>query len=308
MASTDVVVLPAQGGEPKVVVEGGQSPTWRPDGGAIGFTYGAFRVADWALNFDGAMVELDVNMNPTTSIQPIADGYHEDFSPVWSPDGRWIAYHSHRTEDPVASYGAQGSTDDLYLRTADGARDSERRLTDWGHEVGTPQWSPDSRSLLFTSQSPDNRGVDQPWILSIDPETGSPLDRRPLSLPRGVERVLHAAWSNDGSAIAIEAAQADSVHALWVVQLDGGVGRVTAYVMDTYGGVDWMPGDNRVVLAAQFEGDMRLFSIAREGGNALDLTPAGMHVFQPAVSPDGQWIAATRIETRKEVWRAPLRP
>ena len=106
-------------------------------------------------------------------------------------------------------YSAPGSTDDLFIRGTDEAVEAERPLTDWGHEIGTPDWSPDSRSLLFTSQPADQPGVDQPWILHIDPESGEPLGREQPTLPRGVERVLHAAWSPDGRSIAIETEQAD---------------------------------------------------------------------------------------------------
>ena len=86
-----VAVIPAAGGETRVILEDAQIPYWSADGSQLGFTYGPWRIADWGLNLDAGVVELDADANPISEPTPIVVGYHEDFTPAWSPDGRWMS-------------------------------------------------------------------------------------------------------------------------------------------------------------------------------------------------------------------------
>jgi Tol biopolymer transport system component len=51
---------------------------------------------------------------------------------------------------------------------------------------------------------------------------------------------------------------------------------------------------------------MQLFAVPAAGGTRRQLTHDAANVFTPRVSPDGRFIAATRIAHRKEIWRVPL--
>ncbi|MGH9787188.1 MAG: hypothetical protein ACRD4U_00615, partial [Candidatus Acidiferrales bacterium] len=115
-----VALVPAAGGEARLAVEHAQLPYWSRDGKQLAFTYGGWRLADWALNLDAGVVNVNSEGEPTSKMTPVVVGYHEDFTPNWSPDGRWMAYHSHRTATPVPAYGSEGSTDDIYLRRSGG--------------------------------------------------------------------------------------------------------------------------------------------------------------------------------------------
>ncbi len=171
--------------------------------------------------------------------------------------------------------------------------------------MGTPAWSPDSRELLVSTFDEAARGH-VPWAIQIDPESGEATGREPLRLPGSMGSVKAYAWSEDGSQIAISAEEGDSLRALWIVNRTGGAGRVTAYVSDTYGGLDWLPGGDRLVVTARLGDHARLFAVTPNTGRAAPLTPEGMNVILPEVSPDGRWIAATRIETTKDVLRIGL--
>src|SRR5207302_1827934 len=62
--------------------------------------------------------------------------------PAWSPDGKWIAYFSDRSGEY-----------ELTLRPADG-KGGEEQLTHLGPGFRySPQWSPDSRKLVFIDSS-----------------------------------------------------------------------------------------------------------------------------------------------------------
>jgi len=304
----EVVVVPAGGGQARAVASGAQIPYWRPDGKELAYTIGGWRIADWALNLDAVAVAVDDSARPTTTPRPIVTGYHEDFTPAWSPDGRWLAYHSHRSALPVPGYASAGSTDDIYLRRTDASLNDEIRLTDWGWEVGMADWSPDGRRLVFDSW--DRNGparAAKPWVVSLDTATGRLMDRRTLALPPGVEGTMLASWSPNGDEIALVAREAGNHQALWVVSTDGRASsKLTDFASLSYGGVDWGPDGQSLVYAALAGGRIQLFRIPRTGGAATQLTDERSDVLHPQVSPDGRWIAATRLAHQKTLRRRRL--
>jgi tricorn protease len=68
-----------------------------------------------------------------------------EMAPVWSPDGRWIAYLSDRTGDEY----------EIYVRSADASdrTGGERQLTSGGKSWRfAPLWSPDSKMLAYSDK------------------------------------------------------------------------------------------------------------------------------------------------------------
>jgi Tol biopolymer transport system component len=308
--NTDVVVMPSTGAPAEVVMVGGMVPTWRPDGRQIGFCYGDWRWADWAINWDGGAVDVDARGRPTSALRPIITGYHEDFPPVWSPRGHWIAYHSHRPKTPVPFYDSPGATDDIWLRPVGAlARDSaETRLTDFGLETGSPAWSRDGSRLLFTSYDRAGKpGVNQPFIVAIDTATGRPLTHGRLPMPAEIDNAMSAVWSPVSDEVAVEEDLGGGRHALWIVASDGKRARkLTEFALSTYGGLSWTRDGKAIIYPALTQGRMQVFIIDVDGGQPRQLSHDAANLFQPAVSPDGQLIAATRISHVKEVWRMRL--
>lgn len=247
-----VAVVPAAGGDARVMVEDAEIPYWSHDGARIAFTYGGWRIADWALNLDAAVVRVNDQAEQVSEPEPIVVGYHEDFTPAWSPDGAWIAYHSHRASSPVPGYASPGSTDDLYLRRPDAPTGEEIRLTDFGWEVGMADWAPDSRRLVFDSwERGGTPGVSKPWIVTIDPATGRPLRVAPLPVPRGFRGALLEAWSPVRDEVAVVERIEGERQALWILRPVGGAARkILELRASTYGGVDWTPDGERLIFAA----------------------------------------------------------
>lgn len=68
----------------------------------------------------------------------ITHSYSRETEPVWSPDGKWIAYVSD-----------EGGRDSIWLADAEG--NNAKKLTDTDNEKLSAGWMPDSKAVFFTS-------------------------------------------------------------------------------------------------------------------------------------------------------------
>ena len=105
-------------------------------------------------------------------------------SPVWSPDGRWVAY---------TSSAMQASDFHLYQKLANGAGQAEQILKD-GVNTYVTDWSPDGEFLVF-SQAVEKSGNDL-WLLPMKGE------HKPVSLLRTSFNEQQGQFSPDGKWVA----------------------------------------------------------------------------------------------------------
>ncbi len=84
------------------------------------------------------------------------------FRPSWSPDGQWIAFSSDRNTEWTGHENGAGAghrqTLSVYVIRPDGT--GLKRLTDGTRSSGTPQWSADSKRVVFyeVPAGPGGRG------------------------------------------------------------------------------------------------------------------------------------------------------
>ena len=178
------------------------SPSVSPDGSAV--AYGSIRTGTEEICVTG--------LAPGSRELPITSNGGANVEPAFSPDGRWLAYHSrkHRGIWVVPSTGG-----------------AARQVTDFGSQ---PAWSPDSETIVFTSGPGGLTSQAVLWTVRFDGSSLAQLTT--LGNPPGGH--LEPAWSHDGRLIAFLVGRHED-RELWVMAARGGPPRRVATLPRTSG-------------------------------------------------------------------------
>jgi Tol biopolymer transport system component len=175
--------------------------------------------------------------------QRLTNAPMNEYSPLWSPDGRWIAYSSDRNVEA-----------DIFMRAADGSG-GEVQLTSTKMDELPTDWSRDGRFLMF-----DYTETKAQTDIGILPMTGSDRTPRPLIHTKASE--WGGTFSPDGK---------------WVAYVSNESGQDEIYLMPFDGsGAHQQVSTAGCSTTAGWRADGReLVYVARDGTvTAVKLTPA----------------------------------
>jgi TolB protein len=214
------------------------------------------------------------------------------FDPMWSPDGKWIAFVSNRSR-PRKEYAYE-----IYVMRPNGT--GLRRLTRDRFTDYQLAWAPDGKRLVFVS----NRASGTSGISVID-LNGSGYRR----LTRHLE--AQPAWSPDGTTIAFARDNPTlTSKAIWLMNPDGSNQRqLTLPPQDPdnemYGSDSlpaWSPDGEQIAFTRAYRGRTDIYAIRLDGTRLRRLTKqAGQH-HSPAWAPNGKRIVfVTALYQKREL-------
>ena len=238
-------------------------PRLSPDGRRVAYVVhwvdreaNGYRSAIWLRSLDGS-----------SEPRQLTSGLRRDWSPRWSPDGRWLAFLSNREGEDEKAPGQ------LYVLPADGGE--PRRLTDGPEPVEAIAWAPDSQRIAFA------RRVRDPAYEEEDER------RRP---PRRFTRLFYkldsVGWTGDRR------------KHLFLVGLAGGERQLTDGDCEDDEPA-WTPDGRRIVFTSlrgeRWDVDpvSALYELQLEpaGSEPRRLSAADEHASRASVSPDGLLVA-----------------
>jgi len=185
---------------------------------------------------------------------------------------------------------------ELYVMDFDGH--GARQVTRFGSLTLSPAWSPDGRSLAFTSYW---QGSPEIYRLSLkDSEAARPLLRGFSPLSSG------AAWSPDGKTIAFSVSKGGKANIFTLPDRGGKPEPLTkAWSLDV--SPSWSPDGKEIVFVSSMAGRPDLYIMKADGTGTRRLTFEGSYNADPDWSPTGDWIAfVSPVGGRFQIFR--IRP
>jgi len=214
-----------------------------------------------------------------TRVRELTHGDWSDSSPVWSPDGKKIAFLSDR--DGTSQIHV------MWLDTREVAQ-----LTHLERAAGGLRWSPDGKMLVFTSFEPDTKSILPVKMVK------KPKGAKWAAGPTIVDRLT---WARDGRGPVPK-----GYSHIYVVDAElGGTPRQLTTGDYSHSDPQWSTDGTKVFFSAirkpeaEYQrGDSEIYSVDLKTLEVTTLTDRKGPDRGARVSPDGKWIAYTGYDDR----------
>jgi Tol biopolymer transport system component len=316
-------VVPASGG-PEAQLRAGdvRDPSWSPDGKRI-----AFVALPKPPAASSRVMLLDLSDLGARALTSPA-GNLSDTNPVFSPDGRLLAFVRWTGEEAA----------DIYLQ--DFGSGQSRRLTNMNRPVLGLSWSGDGRTIVFGSNDgregriwkaavaggkPVPTAVTAPLlslsvgqredllvyeeafddlnIWRIPGPKSSEINRPPERLILSTQPDLNPDYSPDGRRLAYSSRRTGSME-IWVSDADGQNGVQLTSLNQHSGTPRWSPQGHTIAFDSRPEGHSDIFVVDALGRFPFRLTDHPADDVVPCWSRDGKWIYFGSDRTGKwEIFR-----
>jgi Tol biopolymer transport system component/DNA-binding winged helix-turn-helix (wHTH) protein len=286
----------AQRTRPLLSVSNTANPAFSPDGNSVAF----YREGEQGSGIFVTRVGSD-------QLQQLTNN-ERDCCPVWSPDGRWIAFSR-----------VLGDEHEIYVVAADGReqkRAAERSLgaqpaayvdiTATARRVdtrgvipkrGEMDWSPDGKSIAFVGPG---------GIYQISPDSSEV--RRVVSTPVGSED-WGPQFSSDGRRLLfVRNRQIGEPDEIWTVSTAGGdATRLLTERGKISSPPQWSADGGSVIFSANRTGHPQIFRASVDSpDSSVLITDAAAPAWDPAVSRHGYRLAYERLLRSLSIWQLDL--
>ena len=256
----------------RAAVGGSRSPQWAPDGSLITFVSAGGDLAGVDPE-DGSFRILtpDLTLSGVGSLGAP--------QPVWSPDGRFVAYTTDRDGAP-----------DIWLWSAEEGTD--RRLTRLSARANGLAWSPDGTSIAFAGDRFGNMDI---WKVSVPGGEVHRLTSDPLY--EG-----YPSWTPDsGTLFYVRMDDRWVDHDVIEITPDGRDPRTVVEDRGffdyragrAFGAVQPSPDGEQLLFRSQRSGWLNFWIAPRAGGEARPLAASDHDQSDARWSPDGAWVSYT---------------
>jgi serine/threonine protein kinase len=313
------------GGTARSLLEvGGGRLSWSPDGKAIAFSHNKSPrdpSSIWLLSVDTLEKE---------QLTAPASGYVGDYSPAFSPDGRYLAFMR------ILEFSRRA----LFVVRL--PRGEPKLVTDY-NSPSDVCWTSDSRELVFTT--PLHTGEEAMWRISLnggvpvripvrgecvfqptvsrdrlayESKTGNPdLWRLELTGVQALKPPSRPVFSRsswevnpcivrDGSRIAFESNSSGSME-IWTCDADGtGLMKLTDIGATSTGSPNWSPDGRNIAFDSTKSGNNDIYAVSAKGGPVRRITTDAAEEVVPRWSRDGRWIYfGSNRGGSWQIWKVP---
>jgi serine/threonine protein kinase len=251
-----------------LAVQDGVQPAWSPHGLRIAFwglAQPGNRRAIWTVSVDGG--------SPVT----VVDDAFYNWSPVWSPDGRFLYFASNRSGSMNLWRVAVDERTGRVLS-------APQPITTSSEWSALPSLSRDGQRLIYATDS--SRSFVE--MVPFNPKTAQ-VDGPPALAYQGARAIFSCDVSPDGAWLALWASS--PVEDLLLVRPDGGDLRKLTNDPARDRTPYWSPDGSRILFASNRSGKYEAWTIRPDGSGLTQITHLpDQPVFYPFWSPDGKQI------------------